>query len=239
MMVKTRELIGLGSASSLYHLSLPRSSLAVLLFLVLFHIEVTHGQSYKSTFQQQKQPDFLSELGHDITGTMEDLIGQENFKVLATNLSSMVWIVSSGISTGLHVAAGILDQILTSVGMNGNHATQFLKLSPSQVQALLLWGLTALIAYWVLSLLLSLILSLLSRIMWLLRTVIFVACFFFIVSGVSDRSVQVWLLLALLTFYALLGRSRASSHAGARLEAKVSSLECQVEELQRKQRRSP
>lgn len=34
----------------------------------------------------------------------------------------MVWIVSSGISTGLHVAAGILDQILTSVGMNGKQA---------------------------------------------------------------------------------------------------------------------
>lgn len=106
------------------------------------------------------------------------------------------------------------------------------------MQTLLLWGLAALIGYWVLSLLLSLLLAILSRIMWGLKVVLFAACFVFIVSTVQDRSVQALLLGALLTVYALLGRLSGSHHSGARLEAKVRSLERQVENLQQRQRRT-
>lgn len=106
------------------------------------------------------------------------------------------------------------------------------------MQTLLLWGLAALIGYWVLSLLLNLMLALLSHIMWGLKVLLFASCFMFIVSKVPDRSVQVSLLLALLMLYALLGRLTGSHRSGARLEAKVRSLERQVDELQRRQRRS-
>ncbi|XP_066490799.1 voltage-gated monoatomic cation channel TMEM109 [Tiliqua scincoides] len=241
MLAKTREMTRWGSASRGCRLPLLRPSLAILLLLAVFHVEITYGQDHRSTSRQRKlvQSDFLSEIAHAVKETLEDLIGQENFRMLDKNLSSLVWIVSSGISSGLHVVARIAGQFLTSFGMNGEHATQFLRLSPNNVQTLLLWGLAALIGYWVLSLLLSLVLAILSRIMWGLHMVIFAACFFFIVSAIPDRSTQALLLLALLTFHALLGRLSGSRHSGARLEAKVHSLERQVEELQRKHRRSP
>ncbi|XP_053140746.1 transmembrane protein 109 [Hemicordylus capensis] len=231
-----------GWVSSLWSCSqtMLRPTLTILMLLALSHVGITNAQNYKSDPRRQRpvEPDFLSHVTRAVRETLEDLIGEDNFLMLSKNLSFLVWTVSSGISAALFVVARIAGQFLTSFGIAGDEVTRFLKLSPDQVQILLLWGLVALVGYLVLSLLLSLVLAVLSRIMWGLKVVLFGACFMFIVSAVPDRSVQALLLLALLTFYALLGRLSGSHHSGARLEAKVRSLERQVEDLQRKQRRS-
>ncbi|KAH0621087.1 hypothetical protein JD844_022114 [Phrynosoma platyrhinos] len=216
-------------------------ALAIGMALFLTQMAVASAQHHRSEPWREKraEPDFLAQMSRTIRKTMEDLIGRENFRILNENLSSLLWIVSSGISSALLVVARIVGQFLTSFGMAGDDFTRFLKLSPDAVQTLLLWGLAALVGYWVLSLVLSLLLALLSRIMWGLKMVLFGACFMFIVSSVPDRSVQTLLLLALLTLYVLLGWLSGSHHSGARLEAKVRSLERQVEELQRRQKWSP
>ncbi|XP_007431469.1 transmembrane protein 109 [Python bivittatus] len=217
------------------------SSLGIIVLLSLTHMCVTSAQHHQSSSWQKKrmEPDFLSEVTRTVRKTLENLIGKENFLMLNENISSLLWLVSSGISSAFLVVARIAEQFLTSFGMAGDELTQFLKLSPDKVQTLLLWSLAALISYWVLSLLLSLLLAILSRIMWGLKFVLFGSCFAFIVFTVPDCSVQVGLLLALLTLYVLLGWLSGSNRSGARLEAKVHSLERQVEELQRRQRQSP
>ncbi|XP_048341259.1 transmembrane protein 109 isoform X2 [Sphaerodactylus townsendi] len=166
------------------------------------------------------QPDFLSKITRAARETLEDILGPDNFLILNENISSAFWVLSSGISSGLFAVARIAGQFLTSFGIDGDHATQFLKLSPDQVQTLLLWGLAALIGYWLLSLLLNLVLGILSRILWGLKLVIFMSCFMFIVSMVHDRSVQLSLLLLLvLMLYALLEGPRWSHTArGTKLE---------------------
>ncbi|XP_062973033.1 voltage-gated monoatomic cation channel TMEM109 isoform X2 [Elgaria multicarinata webbii] len=221
--------------------SLLRPAVAMIMLLSLAHVGVTSAQHHRSEPRREKymESDFLSQVGRALRQTVEDFIGRENFQLLNENISSLLWIVASGISSALFVVARIAGQFLTSFGMAGDHLTQFLKLSPDKVQVLLLWGLAALIGYWVLSLLLSLLLALLSRVMWGLKVVLFGACFVFVATMVPDRSVQTLLLLALLTLYVLLGWLTGSHHSGARLEAKVRSLERQVEELQRRHRRSP
>uniref|UniRef100_A0A6J0TLV8 Voltage-gated monoatomic cation channel TMEM109 n=1 Tax=Pogona vitticeps TaxID=103695 RepID=A0A6J0TLV8_9SAUR len=220
--------------------SLMQSLFAIAMLLSLAHVDIINAQHHRSESWREKhvESDFLSQTTRTVRTTVEGVIGKHNFKMLSENISSLFWIVSSGISSALFVVARIVGQFLTSFGMAGDHLTQFLKMRPEEVQTLLLWGLTALIGYWVLSLLLSLILAVLSRIMWGLKVVLFGACFMFIVSAVPDRSVQLLLMLALLTLYVLLGWLSGSHHSGARLEAKVRSLERQVEEL-RRQRRSP
>lgn len=120
----------------------------------------------------------------------------------------------------------------------GDHLTQGLKLSPSQVQTFLLWGAGALVVYWLLSLLLGLVLALLGRILWGLKLVLFLAGFVALVRSVPDPSTRALLLLALLTLYALLSRLTGSRASGAQLEAKVRGLERQVEELRWRQRRA-
>ncbi|XP_054827627.1 transmembrane protein 109 [Eublepharis macularius] len=212
----------------------------ILVLLAVCHVDLTNSQHHWREPRQEKnvQPDFLSQVTHAMKETLEDLLGSEYFLILNENVSSLFWVLSSGISAGLFAVARIAGQLLTSFGIDGDRATQFLKLSPDQVQTLLLWGLAALIGYWILSLLLNLLLTILNRIMWGLKVVIFMACFMFIVSLKDDRPVQVSLLLALLMLYALLGRLSGSRRSGTRLEAKVRSLERQVDELQRRQRRS-
>ncbi|XP_077177225.1 voltage-gated monoatomic cation channel TMEM109 isoform X2 [Paroedura picta] len=217
-----------------------RPAFTILLLLTLIHVDITSGQHHHRDYQREKnvQPDFLSRVTYAMREALEDLLGPEYFLILNENVSSLFWILSSGISAGLFAMAQIAEQFLTSFGIDGDHATQFLKVSPYRVQTLLLWSLAALVGYWVLSLLLNLMLAILSRIMWGLKMLIFMSCFVFIISMEHDRSVQVSLLLALLMLYALMGRLSGSHSSGARLEAKVRSLERQVDELQRRQRRS-
>lgn len=122
--------------------------------------------------------------------------------------------------------------------LSGDHLTQGLKLSPSQVQTFLLWGTAALVIYWILSLLLGLVLALLGRILWGLKLVLFLAGFVALVRSVPDPSMRALLLLGLLTLYALLSRLTGSRASGAQLEAKVRVLERQVEEMRWRQRRA-
>ncbi|XP_015266870.1 PREDICTED: transmembrane protein 109 [Gekko japonicus] len=222
------------------HRLLLRPTFTILVLLAVFHVSLTNGQHHQREPWREKNvpPDFLSRVTRAMREALEDLLGPEYFLILNEHVSSLFWVLSSGISAGLFAVARIAGQFLPSFGIDGDHATQFLKLSPHQVQTLLLWGLAALIGYWVLSLLLNLMLAILSHIMWGLKVLIFMSCFMFIVSMVPDRSVQVSLLLALLMLYALLGRLSGSHLSGARLEAKVRGLERQVDELQRRQRRS-
>lgn len=120
----------------------------------------------------------------------------------------------------------------------GEHLTQVLQLSPSQVQTFLLWGAGALVAYWLLSLLLGLLLALLGRILWGLKLVVFLVGFVALVRSVPDPSTRALLLLGLLTLYALLSRLTGSRASGVQLEAKVRALERQVEEMRWRQRRA-
>lgn len=122
--------------------------------------------------------------------------------------------------------------------LSGDHFTEGLKLSPSQVQTFLLWGAGALVGYWFLSLFLGLVLALLGRILWGLKLVLFLAGFVALVRSVPDPSTRAVLLLALLTLYALLSRLTGSRASGAQLEAKVRVLERQVDEMRSRQRRA-
>lgn len=122
--------------------------------------------------------------------------------------------------------------------LSGDHLTQGLKLSPSQVQTFLLWGGAALVIYWLLSLILGLLLALLGRILWGLKLVLFLVGFVALVRSVPDPSTRALLLLALLTLFALLSRLTGSRASGAQLEAKIRALERQVEEMRWRQRRA-
>ncbi|EMP24422.1 hypothetical protein UY3_18514 [Chelonia mydas] len=101
--------------------------------------------------------------------TLEEWIGRDTLQLVTENVSAGFWIVSSGISAGLIILSGIAGQILSTFGVNGDHVVQPLKLGPAQVQTLLLWGLAAVVGYWLLSQLLGLLLSILGRVLWGLK----------------------------------------------------------------------
>ncbi|KAM6158663.1 voltage-gated monoatomic cation channel TMEM109 [Rhynchocyon petersi] len=220
---------------------LSRAVLMVLVALIL--LQPASSQSHRDFAppgqQKREAPvDLLTQIGRSIRETLDTWIGPETMHLVSETLSQVMWAISSAISVAFFALSGITAQLLNAMGVDGDHFTQGLKLSPSQVQTFLLWGAGALFVYWLLSLLLGLVLALLGRILWGLKLVIFLAGFVGLVRSVPDPSTRALLLLALLTLYALLSRLTGTRASGAQLEAKVRGLERQVEELRWRQRRT-
>lgn len=216
-------------------------SVILVAFVVLHSAWAQSSQDFGSPGGHRKKEvpvDVLSQIGRSARGTLDDWVGPETMHVVSETLSHVMWVISSAISVAFFALSGISAQLLNALGLDGDQLTQELKLSPSQVQTFLLWGAGALVAYWILSLLLGLVLALLGRILWGLKLVIFLSGFVILVRSVPDPSTRALLLLALLTLYALLSRLRGPGTSGAQLEAKVRGLERQVEELRWRQRRA-
>ncbi|XP_066107726.1 voltage-gated monoatomic cation channel TMEM109 isoform X1 [Saccopteryx bilineata] len=215
--------------------------LMVLVALVLLHSASSQSsREFVHPGQQKREVpgDLLSQIGRSVRGTLDAWVGPETMHLVSESLSQVMWAVSSAISMAFFALSGIAAQLLNALGLDGDHLTQGLKLSPSQVQTFLLWGAGALVIYWLLFLLLGLVLALLGRILWGLKLVLFLAGFVALVRSVPDPSTRALLLLALLTLYALLSRLTGSRASGAQLEAKVRALERQVEEMRWRQRRA-
>ncbi|XP_012884535.1 PREDICTED: transmembrane protein 109 [Dipodomys ordii] len=212
----------------------------VLVGLTLLHSASSQShRDFAPPGQQRREAsaDLLTQIGRSLWEILDTWLGPETMHLVSESLSQVMWAVSSAISVACFALSGISTQLLNALGLDGDHLTQFLKLSPSQVQTFLLWGAGALVTYWLLSLLLGLVLAVLGRILGGLKLVIFLAGFVALVRSVPDPSTRALLLLALLTLYALLSRLTGSRASGAQLEAKIRGLERQVEELRWRQRR--
>ncbi|XP_043826924.1 transmembrane protein 109 [Dromiciops gliroides] len=219
---------------------MPKALLGAFLVLLLVLHVTSSQQDFQSRRQQQRDPpaDFLSQTGSILRETLDAWIGPEVMHAVAETTSQVLWAISSAISVAFFALSGISAQLLNAMGLDGEHLTQGLKLSPAQVQTFLLWGAGTLVAYWVLALLLGLLLALLGRILWGLKLVVFLVGFVAVVRSVPDLSIRALLLLGMLTLYALLSRLSGSRASGAQLEAKIRGLERQVEELRWRQRRA-
>lgn len=200
--------------------------LMVLVALVLLHSALAQShRDFAPPGQQRREApvDLLTQIGRSVRETLDTWIGPETMHLISETLSQVMWAISSAISVAFFALSGIAAQLLTALGLDGDHLTQGLKLSPSQVQTFLLLGL---------------VLAVLGRILGGLKLVIFLAGFVALVRSVPDPSTRALLLLALLTLYALLSRLTGSRASGAQLEAKVRGLERQVDELRWRQRRA-
>ncbi|KAM9220499.1 voltage-gated monoatomic cation channel TMEM109 [Dugong dugon] len=217
-----------------------KAVLTVLVAFVLLYSASSEPRNFAPPGQQKREApvDLLTQIGRSVQGTLDAWIGPEIMRLVSETLSQVMWAFSSAISVVFFALSGIAAQLLNALGLDGDHLTQGLKLSPVQVQTFLLWGAGALVVYWLLSLLLGLLLALLGRILWGLKLAIFLAGFVALVRSVPDPSTRALLLLALLTLYALLSRLTGTRASGAQLEAKVRGLERQVEELRWRQRRA-
>ncbi|XP_054419623.1 voltage-gated monoatomic cation channel TMEM109 [Pteronotus mesoamericanus] len=214
--------------------------LMILVALILLHSASSESpRDFTQPGHQKKEvpADLLSQIGRSVRRTLDAWVGPENMHLVSETTSQVMGAISSAISVGFFALSGISAQLLNALGLDGDNLTQGLKLSPSQVQTLLLWGGAALIIYWLLSLLLGLLLTLLGRILGGLKLVLFLVGFVALVRSVPDPSTRALLLLALLTLYALLSRLTGSRASGAQLEAKIRALERQVEEMRWRQRR--
>nr|XP_033775976.1 transmembrane protein 109 [Geotrypetes seraphini] len=207
---------------------------AAILSCAIFHIPAASAQKKEA----ERPGDVLSQGAHTVRQTLEGLLGEELTEQITSALSNLVWMLCSGISAGLTTLSGFIHQLLTVLGVQGEHLTSFLELSPSQVQYILLWALAALIGYWIVSFVLGLALSLVYRTFWLMKVSVFLLAFFYILMMVPETNLRVLFLLGLVGLYALLGRlGSGGPRYDAHVENKLWNLERQVAKLQQNQKR--
>ncbi|NXT59119.1 TM109 protein, partial [Pluvianellus socialis] len=176
--------------------------------------------------------DLLSRLGRATWETTESWLGPQPLRLVAESLSAALWVVSSGISVALTTLSSILGDLLATSGVSGDRLLRVVALAPGEVQRLLLWGLAALVASWLLSRLRGLLLPLLR---WA-KLCCFLAAFFHVATSRESPTVQAGMLLGLWVLYALLGGLAVPPTPSSQLDAAVRSLEWKVEELRRRQR---
>ncbi|XP_074006175.1 voltage-gated monoatomic cation channel TMEM109 [Numenius arquata] len=177
--------------------------------------------------------DLLSRLGRAAWVATESWLGPQPLRLVAESLSATLWVLASGISVALTTLCGILGDLLATTGHSGDRLVRAMALSPAEVQRVLLWGLVALVASWLLSRLLGLLFPLLR---WV-KLCCFLAAFLHVATCRESPTTQAGLLLGLWLLYALLGGWLAPPHGTSpQLEASLRSLEWKVEELRRRQR---
>lgn len=228
-----------GSLYSRRRRILLQACVAALLVCTICHIPSVAAQPKTQTRNggETRFPEFLHRASRALREMLVYVLGEEMLRSVTEGLSNLIWIVCTGISSGLITISGLVQQLLDVVGLDGKQISSFMGLTPEQVQHILMWATLAFLGYWMMSLVLGLVLSLLARLLWGLKIFLFLLAFFYLVTTVSDPHLLATSLMALVGLYALLGWVSSGSRSSGKLEAKVRSLERQVEELRMRQRR--
>lgn len=216
-----------------------QACVAALLVCTICHIPTVAAQPKTQARNggESRFPEFLYRASQIVREMLVYVLGEETLRSVTEVFSNIIWILCTGISSGLITISGLLRQLLDVVGLDGKQISGILAITPEQVQHILLWATLAFVGYWMMSLVLGLVLSLLSRLLWSLKIFLFLLAFFYLVTAVSDPHLLATSLMALVGLYALLGWVTSGSRSSGKLEAKVRSLERQVEELRMRQRR--
>ncbi|KAI1888221.1 hypothetical protein AGOR_G00182780 [Albula goreensis] len=163
------------------------------------------------------------------------LVGTQPVETAVECVQVAVRFLSEGTASGLNVIGAYVTEILKAAGMDV--VLPFPHFTPEGVAAVTQWALLALIGYWVLSLVLRLVASVLRRVMRLLKLVVALVLFGMIVSDNTASTDLTALRLAILVLvYALLGLgwTRAKPEEGGRLGARMRELEGRLKEVERR-----
>ncbi|KAL0974054.1 hypothetical protein UPYG_G00214790 [Umbra pygmaea] len=164
---------------------------------------------------------------------LESILGQENVFSMAMFFEMIIRFVAQGAASGLNVIAVYVIEILRVTGVDVH--LPFPHFTPEGVALVGQWALLALIGYWVLSIILRLLVGVLRRVFWMLKTVMVLWLFGLIVSDAKAASDTTALRLAgLVLGCALLGLAGSSSEKTVRVEERLSSLEGWVKGVERK-----
>ncbi|KAL6117694.1 uncharacterized protein ACO6RY_15425 [Pungitius sinensis] len=177
-------------------------------------------------------------LGTLLTGTCrevqryaESLVGSGVLRAAAEFFEMVIRFLAEGAASGLNVIAVYVTEILRVTGFDVALSSPLF--TPEAVAAIAQWGLVALIGYWVLTIVLRLLIGVVRRVFWVVKTVLALWLFGLIVTekNVSADVTAVRLgglvlacvLLTLLTTRA--EKSCAVAHRLSSLEDRLKAVE--------------
>uniref|UniRef100_A0A3P9KVX7 Si:dkey-74k8.3 n=1 Tax=Oryzias latipes TaxID=8090 RepID=A0A3P9KVX7_ORYLA len=101
---------------------------------------------------------------------LESLLGQENINSMSLILQTAIRFLAEGAASGLNVIAVYVTEILRVTGFNA--ALTLPRFTPEGVTSIAQWGLGCLIGYWLLTIVLRLLISVLKHVFWTVKTVL-------------------------------------------------------------------
>ncbi|XP_042349623.1 transmembrane protein 109-like isoform X2 [Plectropomus leopardus] len=175
-----------------------------------------------------------------ITGTCaeiqryaESVVGSGVIRSAAEFFEMVIRFLAEGAASGLNVIAVYVTEILRVTGFDVAHALP--RFTPEGVTAIAQWGLVALIGYWVLTIVLRLLISVVRRVFWVVKTVLALWLFGLIVTDKhASADVTAVRLGGLVLGCVLLTLLTSHSENACSVDSRLSSLEGRVKAVEKR-----
>ncbi|XP_062249499.1 voltage-gated monoatomic cation channel TMEM109 isoform X2 [Platichthys flesus] len=167
----------------------------------------------------------------EIHGYAESLLGTGVVRSAAEFFEMVLRVVAEGAASGLNVIAVYFTEILRVTGFEA----ALPRVTPEGVAAFAQWGLLALIGYWVLTIVLRLLIAVLRRVFWVVRTVLALWLFGLMVTDKTATTEATAVRLAgLVLVCALLTLLSSASEKSCAVEQRLSVLESRLRAVEKR-----
>ncbi|XP_033488991.1 uncharacterized protein LOC117260957 isoform X1 [Epinephelus lanceolatus] len=164
---------------------------------------------------------------------LESMLGQENVYTVAMFFEMVIRFLAEGAASGLNVIAVYVTEILRVTGFDVAHRLP--RFTPEGVTAIAQWGLVALIGYWVLTIVLRLLIGVLRRVFWVVKTVLALWLFGLIVTDKhATADITAVRLGGLVLGCVVLTLLTSCSENACAVEHRLSSLEGRVKAVEKR-----
>lgn len=175
-----------------------------------------------------------------ITGTCseiqryaESVVGSGVIRSAAEFFEMVIRFLAEGAASGLNVIAVYVTEILRVTGFDVAHRLPHF--TPEGVTAIAQWGLVALIGYWVLTIVLRLLIGVLRRVFWVVKTVLALWLFGLIVTDKhATADITAVRLGGLVLGCVVLTLLTSCSENACAVEHRLSSLEGRVKAVEKR-----
>ncbi|KAK5610150.1 hypothetical protein CRENBAI_010705 [Crenichthys baileyi] len=175
-----------------------------------------------------------------ITGTCqelqryaESLVGAGLIRSAAEFLQTAIRFLAEGAASGLNVIAVYVTEILRVTGFDV--ALTLPRFTPEGVTAVAQWGLVGLIAYWILTVLLRLLIAVFKQLFWVVKTVLALWLFGLIVTdkhaSAETTAIRVGVLVLVVVLLTLF---TSASEKSSNLEGRLNKLEGRLRAVERR-----
>eukprot|EP00066_Takifugu_rubripes_P005971 XP_003970428.1 PREDICTED: transmembrane protein 109-like [Takifugu rubripes] len=179
-------------------------------------------------------------LGTLITGTYREIqryaesaMGIGVIRSAVEFLEMVIRFLAEGAASGLNVIAVYLTEILRVTGFNV--AVTLPLFTPEGVTAIAQWGLLALFGYWVLTMLLHLVICVVKRVFWVVKTVLVLWLFGLIVTDknatADTTAVRLW---GLVLGCVLLNLLKSDSEKTCSMDNRLRNLEGRLKAVEKR-----
>lgn len=175
-----------------------------------------------------------------ITGTCqeiqryaESLVGAGVIRSAAEFLQTAIRFLAEGAASGLNVIAVYVTEILRVTGFDATLTLP--RFTPEGVTAVAQWGLVGLIAYWILTILLRLLIGVFKQLFWVVKTVLALWLFGLIVTdkhaSAETTGIRVGVLVLVVVLLTLF---TSTSEKNSNLESRLNKLESRLKVVERR-----